>query len=246
MLSQPDSTFFFFFFFRNLIPTLYFRTTSGKIPSALKIFSHSEKAAQEPFPEAREFPSITSLHPTLRSSFFLLPGTAGSDSIMCCVAPDSKYFCVLFSYFCNTHFIPFFPLLWLLVLPKLHLLHLSSSLTLTFSVVFRVCCDHCLIFELMLSSACCYPFRGPEEVTGSRLTSDLRSMFDKFDFNSGKHYPTFGLLQNQVFVPPKWKCYCYSSNEFLWAKNNPPNATFYTLQKLKPWFNRPVQIYFNS
>lgn len=81
VLSQP--VWIFFFFFWNLIPTLHFRTTSGKILSVLKIFSHGEKAAQEHFPEAREFPPITSLHPTLHSSFFQLPGTAGYDSIMC-------------------------------------------------------------------------------------------------------------------------------------------------------------------
>lgn len=99
VLSQTSR---FFFFGGNLIPTLYFSMILGKIPSALKIFSHGEKAEQQPFPEAREFPSITSLFTTMRSSFFHLPGTAGSDSIMCCVGPDSTYFCLLFSYFCNS------------------------------------------------------------------------------------------------------------------------------------------------
>lgn len=108
-----------FFFFWNLIPTLHFRTTSGKIVSVLKIFSHGEKAAQEHFPEAREFPPITSLHPTLHSSFFQLPGTAGYDSIMClrCLWFHILFFCCFFVSVTPTlHSI--FPLLWLLVLPK--------------------------------------------------------------------------------------------------------------------------------
>lgn len=46
-LCSAFSTCLDFFFFWNLIPIPFFRMTSGKIPSVLKICSHCEKAAQE-------------------------------------------------------------------------------------------------------------------------------------------------------------------------------------------------------